>query len=370
MKPVPFQVDIAEARLQRIGEQLASARWPAAPADDGGWRYGADLRFLRQLLEHWRTRYDWRAAERAINALPQYTASVGEQRLHFVHLRGGGLPLLLTHGWPGSFHEFHRVAPALAAAGFDVVVPSLPGFAFSGAPPRPVGLRHVAGLWHRLMTEELGYTRYGVHGGDMGSAVSTWLAVQHPEHVAGLHLNLCTMAAADQAAPQTDEERAWLQALQQVQMRDMGYAALQASQPQLLALALADNPLGCAAWLLQKFQAWSDCAGDLNTLWTNDELITFVMLYLASDALPTSLWMYRGAVEEASGVLPPGARVTVPTALARFPKEFLPHAPRSRIERTFTSVARWTEFERGGHFPALEQPQALAGDLAAFFEGR
>ncbi|HSW03571.1 epoxide hydrolase family protein [Aquabacterium sp.] len=372
MTITPYSIAVPQQRLARIRQQLADYQWPAGPADDSGWRYGADIGFLRRLQGHWLGAYDWRAAERDLNRLPQFMAEVDGQRLHFIHARAQrsdgapALPLLLTHGWPGSCFEFQQLVAPLTAAGFDVVIPSLPGFLFSPAPARPIGLRAVSRLWHRLMSETLGYRRYGVHGGDMGSAVSTWLAHDQPDHVAGLHLNLCTMAAADAAAPQTDDERAWALALQQVQQREMAYAALHATKPQTVALALADNPLGSAAWLLEKFHAWSDCGGDLSTVYSFDDLITAVMLYLVSDSLPSSLWMYRGAAEENSGQLPAGARIGVPTAIARFPKEFLPHPPRSRIERSF-NVIRWSEFQRGGHFPALEQPAALATDLREFF---
>ena len=364
----PFRIEVPDTRLARIREQLAGQRWPPVPADDEGGRYGTDLSGLRALLDHWQQRYDWRAAEAALNRLPQFTATVDGLDIHYVHRRGRGphrLPLLLTHGWPGSFHEFHRLVEPLAEAGFDLVIPSLPGFVFSGPPPRPIGLRAVARLWHKLMSDVLGLPRYGLHGGDMGSVVATWLAHDQPGAVAGLHLNLFTMSTADQAAPQGDDEAGWARRMQQAREREMGYAALQAATPQTVALALADNPFGSAAWMLEKFQRWSDPACGL--LQRHDELVTAIMLYLVSDSVPTSLWMYRGTAEEASGLLPAGEPVRVPTACARFPKEFLPHPPRSRVERSFHLV-RWTEFERGGHFPALEAPAELAADLQAFFE--
>ena len=374
----PFRIDIPAARLERIHSQLAGMRWPVALADDGDGRYGTELATLRALVEHWLASYDWRAAESALNRLPQYTACIDGQEIHFVHLRGSGrrpLPLLLTHGWPGSFHEFHHIAEPLAHPkrfggqaddGFDIVIPSLPGFAFSAPPPRPIGFHAVARLWHRLMTDVLGYTHYGVHGGDMGSVVSTWLAHDQPAQVLGLHLNLFTMTTADQAAPQGDEEQAWAKQMQQVREREMAYAALHATRPQTVALALADNPVGTAAWMLEKFARWSDPACGLLQPARRDELITAIMVYLVSDCMPTSLWMYRGGAEEASGLLPAGSPVRVPTACAGFPKEFLPHPPRSRVERSF-QVARWTMFERGGHFPALEAPDELVADLRDFF---
>jgi microsomal epoxide hydrolase len=377
--PRPFRIDVEPARIERILARLADMRWPAAPSDDADWRYGTDLRCLRELVAHWTTGYDWRRAERALNAHPQFTARIDGLDIHFVHVRGSGrssLPLLLTHGWPGSFFEYHKLIEPLCFAerfggdaqdGFNVVIPSLPGFGFSSAPPRPMGLHQVARLWHRLMTEVLGYERYGAQGGDMGSAVTTWLALDHPEHVVGIHLNLFTMAAADVAAAIDDEERDWALAMQAVQQREMAYAALHSTRPQTVALALADNPVGTAAWMLEKFQRWSDVGNDLGTRYTPDDLITAIMIYLATDSVASAIWMYRGAAEEASGVIPAGQRVRVPTACAVFPKEFLPCPPRSRVARTYTDLRRWSAMPAGGHFPAMEEPAALADDLRVFF---
>jgi pimeloyl-ACP methyl ester carboxylesterase len=376
----PFRVEIDDATIARIRARLLEMRWPPAPSDDGDWRYGTDLATLKALVAHWTSRYDWRAAERELNRHPQFSARVDGLDIHFVHVRGSGtnpMPLVLTHGWPGSFHEYHKLIEPLcfperfggsADDAFDVVVPSLPGFGFSAAPARPIGLRAVARLWHTLMHDVLGHARYGAQGGDMGSAVSAWLALDQPEHVLGIHLNLFTMAAADAGAAQSDEEREWAQRLQGVQQREMAYAALHATRPQTVALALADNPVGVAAWMLEKFQRWSDVGNDLWSRYGRDELITAIMVYLVGDSMPTALWMYRGAVEEGSGVFPAGQRVQVPTACAAFPKEFLPCPPRSRVERSF-NVRRWTEMAAGGHFPALEDPEALANDMREFFRG-
>jgi len=377
--PRPFRIAVEPALVERLLARLADMRWPAAPSDDTDWRYGADQQTLRALVTHWITRYDWHRTEQSLNARPQFMARVDGFDLHYVHVRGSGrrpLPLLLTHGWPGSFFEYFKVIEPLcfperfggdAQDGFDVVIPSLPGFGFSPAPPRPVGLRRVAQLWHRLMTEALGYERYGAQGGDMGSAVTTWLALDHPEHVAGIHLNLFTMAAADVAAPENDDERAWTQAMQAVQQREMAYAALHSTRPQTIALALADNPVGTAAWMLEKFQRWSDVGSDLGARYSQDDLITAIMIYLVTESMGSAIWMYRGAAEEASGMIPAGQRVRVPTACAVFPKEFLPCPPRSRVARTYTDLRRWTPMPAGGHFPAMEEPAALAADLRAFF---
>jgi pimeloyl-ACP methyl ester carboxylesterase len=378
----PFTIDVPAARVQRILAQLADKRWPEPPADTSSaqpdWRYGTDVRWLRRLVDHWTGAYDWPAAQQQLNRWPQFIARIDDLDIHFIHVRGSGtgrVPLLLLHGWPGSFFEFHKLVERLcwpqrhggdAADGCDLVIPSLPGFGFSAAPPSPIGLHRVAGLMHRLMTDVLGYPRYGVQGGDMGSAIATWLALDHPAQVAGIHLNLCLMAAADTQAPIGDEELAWARAMQATQAREMAYWAVHHTRPQTIALALADNPAGVAAWIVEKLQRWSDTGNDPLQRYTQDELITLLMVYLVTDSIGPSIWMYRGTVDQDSAGIPAGARIAVPTACALFPKEFLPWPPRSRIERTF-NVRRWSVMERGGHFPALEEPQALADDVMAFF---
>jgi len=379
--PNPWQAAVEPWRVERILAQLADHRWPDAPAataDLADWRYGTDLAFLRRLVAHWTGAYDWNAGLSALNRWPQFQAGIDGFDIHFVHVRGSGsgrLPLLLVHGWPGSFFEYHKLVERLcfparhggrAEDGCDVVIPSLPGFGFSSKPSRPIGLRRTAGLLHRLMHETLGYSRYGVQGGDMGSAVATWLALDHPGQVAGIHLNLCLMAAADQQAPQGDDELAWARAMQATQAREMAYWAVHHTRPQTIALALHDNPVGVAAWIVEKLQRWSDVGNDLTQRYTFDEIIALLMVYLVTDTIGSSIWMYRGTVDEDAGGLPAGARITVPTACAVFPKEFLPWPPRSRVERTF-NLQRWNVMAAGGHFPALEEPQVLAQDVMAFF---
>jgi microsomal epoxide hydrolase len=286
------------------------------------------------------------------------------------------LPLLLVHGWPGSFFEYDKLVDRLCFPerhggdpqdGRDVVIPSLPGFGFSSAPASPMGLHRVSRVLHTLMHDVLGHARYGVQGGDMGSAVATWLALDQPAQVAGIHLNLCLMSAADVAAPQTDDERAWGLAMQQNQQREMAYWAVHHTRPQTIGLALADNPVGTAAWIVEKLQRWSDTGNDPLQRYSADEIITMLMIYLVTDSIASSIWMYRGTVDEDSAGISAGARVTVPTACALFPKEFLPWPPRSRVERTFVNLQRWSVMQSGGHFPAMEEPEALAAEMQAFF---
>jgi pimeloyl-ACP methyl ester carboxylesterase len=360
----PFRVEVPAATISRIWERLRDSRLTYGPDDDADWRYGTDVRYLREFVAYWLERYDWPAAERALNRYDQFVCTVDGIDIHFLHVRGGGSgrTLLLTHGWPGSTYEFHEAAARLAAVGFDLVIPSLPGYGFSGRPGRPVGPRRVAALWRALMVEHLGIARFGVQGGDWGSAVSIWLANDAPECVAGLHLNMCLPArkpGADAA------EEAWRAQVGGVMQAHSGYMFEQMTKPQTIALALADNPAGYAAWVLEKFHGWGDTGGDIESRFSKDWLITNLMIHLVNDATTSMIWMYHGALQETlagrSDVL-----VRVPTSSALFPAEFLPWPPRAVAERYF-NIHRWTEMKSGGHFAALEEPDAFAEDVASFF---
>ncbi len=364
----PFTIAVPENVLAGIGAKLALAKIGYAPADDpGDWRYGTDARWLAGLLDHWRTRYDWRAAEQALNRWPHRKARLDGLDIHFIHVRGhvrgdhpARLPLILTHGWPGSFFEFDAVIAPLAAQGFDVVVPSLPGFAFSGRPDTPTGPRRIAALWRALMTEVLGYRRFGAQGGDWGSGVTTWLGRDHADVVAAIHLNLF-LAPAD-TRDDDDATTAWRARLQNVQRTESAYMMQQATKPQTVGLALADSPIGFAAWIMEKFHGWSDSGGDIERRFSKDQLLTNLMLYLVNDAVPSSTWMYRSIFTESRD----GPRVAVPTACALYPAEFMPYPPRSAADRAY-NVVRWTSMPAGGHFAAMEEPAAFARDVGAFF---
>ena len=376
----PFVIDVATRRLDEIRARVEAFDWDAVP-DAGGWNSGVGLADLRRLVDHWLQRYDWRTQEAQLNLLPQFLADVGDQKLHYVHVRGSGAgrPLLLLHGWPGSFLEFARLVDPLAHPerhggraedGFDVVVPSLPGYAFSGRPARPIGPRATAGLMHTLMTDVLGYDRFLVQGGDWGAAIAAWMAHDHPQACLGLHLNMVLLQAGD-VKPQTDEERAWADKRATMNQAEGGYSHLQGTKPQTLAVAMSDSPVGVAAWILEKFAAWSDLprradgSPDLWTSYDEDLLLTNIMLYVAPRSFPTSTWIYRGRVLEGSGTFPEGSRIAVPTGVAAFPDPVFAPPPRSLVQRTY-DVARWTDMPRGGHFAALEQPDLLIDDLQAF----
>jgi pimeloyl-ACP methyl ester carboxylesterase len=369
--PTPFTIALPQARLDSIRARVEAFDWDAVP-DAGGWRAGVGTADLRRLVDHWLHRYNWRAQEAALNALPQFTTTLGEQRLHFVRARGDGSrpPVLLLHGWPGSFIEFARLVEPLTRDGHDVVVPSLPGFGFSGRPARPTGPRAAAALMHGLMTAVLGYSRFIVQGGDWGAALGAWLAHDHAEAVIGLHLNMVLVQAAD-AAPATPEERAWADRRAALAQEEGGYSLQQGTRPQTLGFAMSDSPVGTAAWILEKFGVWSDVpkradgSPDLWAAFDEDLLLTNIMLYVTTGAFPSSTWIYKGRRQEGSATFPAGARVRVPTGIAAFPDPAFPPPPRSQAEKSY-NLLRWTDMPRGGHFAALEQPDLWLADLRGF----
>ena len=368
----PFTIAVPDERLAAIRAKVQTFDWSMVP-DAGEWRSGVGLADLRRLVDHWLTRYDWRAQEHRLNLLPQFTAEVQGQRLHFVHVRGDGSrpPLMLLHGWPGSFLEFEALIAPLVADGHDVVVPSLPGYAFSGRPVSPIGPRQTAELMHGLMVELFGATRYLVQGGDWGAAIGAWMAHGHPDAVAALHLNMVLVQAED-ALPKKPDELAWAARRAELAKEETGYSQEQGSRPQTLGVAMSDSPVGVAAWILEKFGAWADVPRDNHgtpDLWQAfdaDLLLTNIMLYLVEGSFVTSTWMYRGRVLEGSGKFPAGTRIKVPTAVAAFPDPVFPSPPRSQAKKTY-NIVQWTDMPAGGHFAALERPDLLLADMRRFF---
>lgn len=312
-------------------------------------------------MERWTSGYHWSAAEAAINRWPQFIATIDGQDIHFRHMRSGGAgyPLILTHGWPGSFLEFDAIIEPLLDAGFDLVIPSIPGFAYSARPSNPIGPRRVAALWRRLMTDHLGYRRFGAQGGDWGSEISTWLGADHPDVTAGIHLN---MVSGWRLPPDpTPEAVAWRRAMGAVRSEAFAYHTVQTTRPVSLSYAMGDSPLGFAAWVVEKFEQWTDPASVVD----DDDLITNLMVHLVNDATGTMSWIYAGHLREAAASRP--IRVDVPTAVARFAHDFFPQPPRSMVEDRYRLV-RWREMERGGHFAAIEAPETLSRDIVAFFK--
>jgi pimeloyl-ACP methyl ester carboxylesterase len=375
----PFKINVPDDQIEDLKRRLRATRQPAS-IDAEGWDDGASLAFMRRLTDHWLNRFDWRAHEARLNRLPQYLATIDGLDIHFVHQPGKGpapLPLVLTHGWPGSFIEMERIIPLLTdpaahggdpADAFHVVAPSLPGFGFSAPPATPgVNARHVAELWLELMNG-LGYERFAAQGGDIGAGVSAWLARRFPDKIVGAHINYVPGSyrpplGAGQPAV-TTEEQAYLDTVAAWSSAEGAYAAEQGTKPQTLAYAMTDSPAGLAAWIVEKFRAWSDCGGDVERVFTMDELLTDISIYWFGHMLDASFRIYkenrlRPLTFDAS------ERVATPLGVAAFPHE-LPTPPRSWVERVF-NVQRWTPMPKGGHFAAMEQPALLADDIRAFF---
>ena len=370
-----FRIDVEIAVLDDLRRRLEQTRLPDQIAD-GGWDYGIPIDYLNELVGYWRDTYDWRAHEARLNQLAQFRTTIDGQSIHFVHARsphGDALPLLITHGWPGSIVEFLDVIPRLthpaehggsADDAFHVVAPSLPGYGFSG-PTRARGWDtwRIARAFAVLM-QRLGYARYGAQGGDWGAQVATRIGVVDPEHCAALHLNMPIADRPDDPVDLTEHDQADLAALAAFAREESGYAAEQATKPQTLGVALNDSPAGLLAWIVEKFRAWSDCDGHPENVFTRDQLITNVMLYWVTGTAASSARLYwehqhRGSSEGAP------AYVAVPTGVARYPKEVVRY-PRAWVERRY-NVTHWADMPRGGHFAAMEQPELFVDDLRAFF---
>jgi microsomal epoxide hydrolase len=376
-KPTPFAVQWSEPDVAEVLGRIRAYPWPRAPTVADGWAYGCDGAFLQGLCAYWLDGYDWRGAVAELNRYPQYLARVEDFDLHFVHVVGeaqGRRPLLLSHGWPGSHYEFWGAIDKLAfpsrhggsaADAFDLVIPSLPGFGFSSKPERPFGQRATARLFNDLMVRVLGYDRYLAQGGDWGALVTSYLGFDHSDHVRGVHLNM--LGLRPPGGPQSDAETAWMTRSGAAMDMLGAYFRLQASKPQSLAWLGAGNPVGQASWIVERFYDWCDRREQpFEKVFTRDQLITNVMIYVMTDSFTTGAWYYRALLEEGRVMLQEGERCEVPTAFANFPGEALYSAPpRSYAERAY-NITRWTEMPRGGHFAAMEQPDLFVEDVRAW----
>jgi pimeloyl-ACP methyl ester carboxylesterase len=370
-----FRIDVPDAVLEDLRERMRRTRWPNQP-EGIGWEAGTDLAALRLLLDRWAGGFDWRAQEERLNHFPHFQAEVEGLRVHFLHERAerpGSLPLILSHGWPGTFVEMTRLLPLLthpsehggrAEDSFDVVVPSLPGYGFSEI-PRQTGMTktRIARMWAALM-RGLGYERFGARGGDIGAGITTWLGVDHPDRVVGIHLsdvvrpNVAAGPVPTAAEARfLQEEHAWIAA-------EGGYDHIQATKPQSLVYGLMDSPAGLAGWLVEKYRSWSDCHGNLEARYSQDDLLTVLTIYWATGTIHSANRLYFDRDREPRN-LAPGQRVPVPAGFAMFPGD-IDHPPREFAERAY-DVRRWTEMPRGGHFAAWEEPELLAQDLREFF---
>ena len=374
----PFSIPFSQSAVDDLRSRLRQTRWPDE-IPGANWEYGVDLSFLQQICEYWRDRFDWKAQVERFSAFHHYRYSSEKTEIHFIRERGKGpapIPLILTHGWPGSFLEMLRIIPMLtdpasyggtSADAFDVVVPSLPGYGFSDRPAAPgMNVFRVAELWTSLMNE-LGYKRFGAQGGDLGAGVSTALGLRHHDNIVALHLNFIPgsyqpFLEADTKITSAEEE--FFKVIGQWGDERGAYSHVQRTRPQTPAYGLNDSPVGLAAWILEKFREWSDCDGDVYRRFTPDELLANVTLYWMTQTIHSSFRMYFEG-RKAPLQFGRGEFVHAPTAIAHFPRE-LPFPPRVWAERGY-NVQHWTEMPRGGHFAAAEEPGLLADDLRAFF---
>ncbi|MFQ5665438.1 MAG: epoxide hydrolase family protein [Candidatus Binatia bacterium] len=384
MKIEPFHIHVPDAVIADLQARLRRTRWPDQIADSG-WTYGTDVAYMRELVQYWLDDFDWRAQEAALNRFAHFRTEVDGFGLHYIHEHGRGaapLPLLISHGWPGSFVEFTDIIGPLTdpaahggdpADAFDLVIPSLPGYGFSDRPAMPgMDVTRVAALLAGLM-DGLGYRRFGAQGGDWGAAIATALGAAFGDRVCGIHLNMLIAARPGGRDPATlsDEERGVLDRFSRFRKEETAYMQIQGTKPQTLGYALNDSPAGLAAWIVEKFRSWSDCGGDIERRFTKDRLLTNIMLYWVTETINSSIRLYYETMHNPAlgggleGDLDAAFQVAVPTGAAIFPQEiFTP--PRAWAERTY-HITRWTEMPAGGHFAAMEEPAALVEDIRAFF---
>ncbi len=372
----PFEVNIDDTTVSAIKNRVAHYPWHEMPVD-GGWEYGTNLDYMKSICQYWVSDFDWKKQERLINSFSHFKTPIDGVDVHFIHEKGSGpnpKPLIISHGWPGSIVEFLDFIDLLAHPekhggniedAFDVVAPSLPGFGFSGCPPRPFGPRKMAAMFNTLMTEVLGYKHYIAQGGDWGGAICSWLGYEHAPACSAIHINILTMRHKD--GPQTSEEKAWATQFEQDQIMQDGYRTQQATKPQTLSYAMMDSPVGVAAWILEKMHGWSDIKDDnIESVYTKDQLLTNIMIYIVTRTFNSASWIYFGRREEGGRVLSTtGKRVEVPTGCAVFPKELLAWPPQSYAERIY-NITQWTQMPRGGHFAAMEEPELLINDIRQF----
>jgi len=374
-----FEIRISDEELDDLRQRLARTRWPDQ-IEGSGWDYGTDLAYLKELCAYWQEKFDWRAQEAALNRYEHFRTEIGGQPVHFVHARSpveDALPLVITHGWPGSVYEFHKIIGPLSdpeAHGasrddaFHVVCPSMPGYGWSG-PTREPGwdIRRVAETLAALMAR-LGYERYGAQGGDWGALATNLVGVLDPGHVVGIHLNMVVAGPppgdANPMEGLSPQELQGLADMGEFQKNETAYQQIQGTRPQTLGTALNDSPAGLASWIVEKFRAWSDCDGDVEKRFTKDELLTNIMIYWVTRTINSSVRLYCESMR--SGRFgPAGEKVPVPTGCAIFPREII-RPPRRWAEAHF-NVKQWSVMESGGHFAALEEPDALVADIRSLF---
>ncbi|MCH2499906.1 MAG: epoxide hydrolase [Dehalococcoidia bacterium] len=379
MKVRPFTIAVENSVLDDLRQRLADTRWPDE-IPNTGWDYGSNLTYIKELVDYWRTDFDWRAQEAKLNAFNHFKSEVDGLDIHFIHEKGKGpnpIPLIITHGWPSCFFEMTKIIPLLAdpasyggdaADSFDVVAPSLPGFGFSDhAQDRGMEIQRVAGMWNKLMSQNLGYPKFGAQGGDIGSGVTARLGFAHSDTLYGIHLTSITRPTpylGPGSKPVTDAEQALITQRDKWFQDEGGYNHIQGTKPQTLAYGLNDSPVGLAAWIVEKYRTWSDCGGDVEKSYTKDELLTIVTIYWVTQTISSSTRMYFEN-QKHLWTMEKDQKVPTPAGMAMFPQE-ISKPPREWGERSY-HVRRWTEMASGGHFAALEEPQLLAEEVRAFF---
>jgi pimeloyl-ACP methyl ester carboxylesterase len=367
MTPSPFRLAVPDAQLADLRERLSRTRFPDEPPL-APWSTGTSLSYLKELVPYWEKQFNWREWEAKLNSFPQYKVRLGGIDLHYLHVpskKKDAMPLLLSHGWPGSVFEFYKLIPLLTEH-FTIVAPSLPGYTLSFTPgQKRFAVEDMADLFAELMTDVLGYKKFGAQGGDWGAFVTSVFGWKYPERLTGIHLNLLAVRRDPKEPATTPDEKQYIEELNHWLKEETGYQWIQGTRPQTLAYGLTDSPAGLAAWIVEKFHAWTDHDGNLETAITRDEMLANISLYWFTGAIGSSFWPYYARMH-GPWPIPPGKTIDVPTAYAAFPREIL-RPPHSLAARTYTNIKQWTVMEKGGHFAALEQAAGLAMDAIDFF---
>ena len=386
-----FTISADQNHIDAIKQKVRDYQWHEMPMiDEGGdrWIYGTDMDYLKQLCAYWVDGYDWRVTQNKLNEMKHFTTMVDDLSIHFIHEKSAfqnAKTLCLTHGWPGSVLEFCDVIASLAHPeqfggaledGMNVIAPSLPGYGWSGKPQKPIGPRRTAQIWQKLISERLGYDSYIAQGGDWGSLVTAYLGLEHAKSQNGgnggceaIHINMFGLRPFDMT-PQNDEEKFWINGAQMMMDMEGAYLRLQMTKPQTLSYAMMDSPVGVCAWMIEKFHRWSDKRGadgteHIENAFDKDKLLGSVMIYLLTKSFNTAIWFYRGALEEGLLTMAEGQKINLPCGIALFPYEFITFPPRRLVENGY-QVARWTQFEKGGHFAAMEQPEIFTQEIRDF----
>ncbi len=371
-----FKLNVSDNILKEINLKVKNYPWHEMP-DDGGWEYGTNLDYMKEISDYWVNKFNWKKHEKEINKFSNYTTDVDGIKIHYILEKGSGskaMPLLLMHGWPGSIVEFLHIIEKLAHPekfggkekdAFDVIIPSLPGFGFSGRPTRPIGPRKMSEILNNFMVKNLGYKNYLAQGGDWGATICNWLAYDHSKTCKAIHINCLTMRLPD--GPQTQEEKDWQNKFDKDQIMQDGYRTQQATKPQTLSYSMMDSPVGIAAWILEKMYFWSDLKNkDLESIYSKDILLANIMVYIITKTFNTASWIYYGRREEGGRFFPKNfTQIKTPTGIAMFPAEMSEWPPKSYLDRIF-NIKQLTKMPKGGHFAAMEQPDLLIQDVVKF----